>query len=135
MKKICLVSGLLIISALMVLYAVNITVNQTVTQNFNTIGTSGTASLPDDWKADKNGTNVRYVGSYSSAGIKTEQVGGNGMTTSAPSGIYNFGAGAAGSATDRAVGGLSAKDKAKSVNIYVKLTNNGSSDISSFTIS
>ncbi|NLA44756.1 MAG: hypothetical protein GX869_03810, partial [Candidatus Cloacimonetes bacterium] len=135
MKKICLVSGLLIISALMALYAVDIAVNQTITQNFNTIGTSAFATLPTDWKADRP-TNFRTVGTYSTAGTKTEQIAGNKMPTNATYGIYNFGAGAAGSATDRAVGGLSSSNvNGKGVNIYVKLTNNGSSDISSFTIS
>ena len=136
MKKICLVSGLLIISALMALYAVNISVNQTVTQNFNGIGTSATATMPTDWKADRP-TNFRTVGTYSTAGTKTEQRAGNSMTTNATYGIYNFGAGDATSATDRAVGGLSSSNVngKYGVNIYVKLTNNGSSDISSFTIS
>ena len=60
MKKICLVSGLLIISALIALYAVNIAAGGTITENFS-IGTSATATLPTDWKADKN-TTVRYVG-------------------------------------------------------------------------
>ena len=135
MKKICLVSGLLIISALMALYAVNISVGQTVTQNFDGIGTSATATMPTDWKADRP-TNFRTVGTYSTAGTKTEQRAGNSMTTNATYGIYNFGAGDATSATDRAVGGLSSSNvNGKGVNIYVKLTNNGSSDISSFTIS
>ena len=59
MKKICLVSGLLIISALMALYAVDIAVNQTITQNFDILGTSATATMPTDWKVDKNKTDSR----------------------------------------------------------------------------
>ena len=133
MKKICLVSGLLIISALIALYAVNIAAGGTITENFS-IGTSATATLPTDWKADKN-TTVRYVGSYSAAVTKTEQRAGNNMSSQAANGIYNFGAGDAATAEDRAVGGISSNKASKSVNIYVKLTNNGSSDISSFTIS
>ncbi len=134
MKKICLVSGLLIISTLIALYGVNIAAGGTVIQNFDGLGTSATASMPTDWKVDKNKT-VRSVGSYSAAATATEQRAGNNMATNAPNGIYNFGAGEAASATDRAVGGISSKDASKSVNIYVKLTNNGSSAISDFTIS
>ncbi len=133
MKKICLVSGLLIVSALMALYAVNIAAGGTITQDFS-IGTSANADLPTDWKAD-NDKGVRTVGSYDSAGTKTTQAGGNSMAKGAQNGIYNFGAGDAATATDRAVGGLSSSSASKSVNIYVKLTNNGSSNISNFTIS
>jgi hypothetical protein len=117
----------------MALYAVNIAAGGTITQDFS-IGTSANAYLPTDWKAD-NDKGVRTVGSYDSAGTKTTQAGGNSMATGAQNGIYNFGAGDAATATDRAVGGISSKDASKSVNIYVKLTNNGSSAISDFTIS
>jgi len=112
---------------------VNIAAGGTITENFS-IGTSATATLPTDWKADKN-TTVRLVGPYSAAGTQTEQIAGNKMPTNAPNGIYNFGAGDQASATDRAVGGISSKNASKSVNIYVKLTNNGSSTIPNFTIS
>jgi len=57
------------------------------------------------------------------------------MPTNASHGIYNYGAGPASSATDRAIGGLSSNSGSKSVNIYVQLKNNGSTDINSFTIS
>ena len=134
MKKISLIGCLIIISTLIALYGVDIAAGGTVTQNFDGLGTSATASMPTDWKVDKNNT-VRSVGSYSAAATATEQRAGNNMATNAPNGIYNFGAGEAASATDRAVGGISSKDASKSVNIYVKLTNNGSSAISDFTIS
>jgi len=134
MKKISLIGCLIIISTLIALYGVDIAAGGTVTQNFDGLGTSATASMPTDWKVDKN-TTVRSVGSYSAAATATEQRAGNNMATNAPKGIYNFGAGEAASATDRAVGGISSKNASKSVNIYVKLTNNGSSAISDFTIS
>jgi len=133
MKKISLIGCLLIISTLIALYGVNIAAGGTITENFS-IGTSATATLPTDWRADKK-TTVRYVGSYSEAGTKTEKIAGNSMANNAANGIYNFGAGDQASATDRAVGGISSKDASKSVNIYVKLTNNGSSTIPNFTIS
>lgn len=134
MKKISLIGCLLIISTLIALYGVNIAAGGTVTQNFDVLGTSPTATMPTDWKVDKNKT-VRSVGSYSAAASATERIAGNNMSSSAGNGIYNFGAGPEATATDRAVGGISSKDASKSVNIYVKLTNNGSSAISDFTIS
>lgn len=135
MKKISLIGCLLIISTLIALYGVNIAAGGTVTQNFDVLGTSPTATMPTDWKVDKNKKNVRSVGSYSAAASATEQRAGNNMATNAPNGIYNFGAGPEATATDRAVGGISSGSASKSVNIYVKLTNNGSSAISDFTIS
>lgn len=118
---------------LQISWAVNIAPGDTITEAFS-IGTSATATLPTDWKADKN-TNVRSVGTYSAAGTATEQRAGNNMSTSAANGIYNYGAGPADTATDRAVGGLSSSSGSQSVNVYTKLTNTGGSTINSFTIS
>lgn len=112
---------------------VNIAAGETKTEDF-TIGSDATATLPDGWKVDKN-TTVRKVGTYSDAVTATERSGGNDMATNAGNGIYNFGAGEAASATDRAVGGLSSGSASKSVNIYVQLTNTGASTINDLTIS
>ncbi len=112
---------------------VNIQVGNTYTQDFDGIGTSATATLPSGWKASKN-TNVRSVDSYSSAVTKTEQSAGNNMSSSAANGIYNFGAGPAASATDRAVGGISSGTASKSVNVYVDLYNNGATTIDALNI-
>ena len=111
----------------------NIAAGGTVTQNFDGLGTSATASMPTDWKVDKN-ANVRSVGTYSAAASATERIAGNNMAYNASNGIYNFGAGPEDTATDRAVGGISSGNASKSVNIYVQLTNNGSSTINNFTI-
>jgi len=113
---------------------VNISAGSTVTQNFDGLGTSATATLPTGWKVDKNNS-VRSVGTYSGAGTATELIAGNNMNSSAQNGIYNFGAGVATSATDRAIGGISSSSASKSVNVYVKLTNNGTTSINNFTIS
>lgn len=112
---------------------VNITAGSTYTQDFN-IGTSATATLPTPWKMDKSST-ARYVGSYSSAVAATERIGGNSLSSTASNGLYNYGAGVADVATDRAIGGLSSNSASKSVNAYVFLNNNGSEAITSFTIS
>ncbi len=113
---------------------VNISGGNTITQDF-TIGTSATATLPTGWKMDKNDNAVRTVGTYSGAQTTTIDRAGNNMSSSATGTIYNFAAGDPTSATDRAVGGLSSSTKSKSVNVYVQLTNNGASAISSFKIS
>jgi hypothetical protein len=112
----------------------NIEANGTYTQNFDGIGTEATATLPTGWKADKQ-TAVETVGTYANGVSATERQGGNNMSTTASNGIYNFGAGDLATATDRAVGGLSSSSASKSVNFYLKLTNNGTTPITSFTIS
>ena len=132
MRKL-LLTTLITTMLIFAVYAVNIAPGGTVTENF-TIGTSATATLPTDWKADKD-SSVRTVGSYSSAVTATEQMAGNSMIINASNGIYNYAAGDPTTATDRAVGGISSKSASKSVNLYVKLTNNGLSTIPNFTIS
>ncbi len=111
---------------------INIAVGTTVEENFDGIGTTATASLPTGWKVDKN-TTVRSVGTFSGATTNTERIGGN--TSFSTNGIYNFGAGAEASATDRAIGGLSSANDSKSVNTYVQLYNNGISEIAFLSIS
>ncbi|MFZ4400804.1 MAG: lamin tail domain-containing protein [Bacteroidales bacterium] len=110
-----------------------ISVGNPVSQDFNSIGTSATATLPTGWKVDKQ-TVVRTLGTYTAAVSATGVLGGNDMSTSAGNGIYNFGAGIAASATDRAVGGISSGTASKTVNIYAYLTNSGAI-ITDFTIS
>ena len=113
---------------------VNIQSGQNVTQNFDVLGTSAAATIPTGWKADKN-TTVRSVGTYSAAGTVTELIAGNNMSSTAQNGIYNYGAGPAATATDRAIGFISSGTATKSGNVYVQLTNNGSTNINSFSIS
>jgi len=114
---------------------VTISSGQTVTQNFDAIGTTATATLPTGWKVGKDSLNVRTVGPYSAAKSTTEKIAGNTMSQTAGNGIYNFGAGVPASATDRAIGFISSSTKTKSGNLYVMLQNNGTNNITSLTIS
>ena len=113
---------------------VSIMPGNTVSENFDAIGTTATATMPGGWKVDKNST-VRQLGTYSAATSATERQGGNALPDNASNGIYNFGAGAADSATDRAIGFISSGKETKSGNLYVQLKNDGSQPITSFTIS
>ncbi|MCZ2337820.1 MAG: hypothetical protein LC127_06375, partial [Chitinophagales bacterium] len=113
---------------------VNVSVGNTMTEDFNGIGTNANATLPSGWKMSKS-TSARTVNSYSSAVTATEQRAGDNMSSSAPNGLYNFAAGDPTSAPDRALGGLSSSSASRSVNIYVDLYNNGSDDIDEFVIS
>lgn len=113
---------------------INISVGNTVTENFDGIGVSAMATLPTGWKMSKNNT-VRSVDAYNSAATATERLAGDNMANNAQNGMYNFGAGDPSSATDRALGGISSGSASKSVNIYVDLYNNGVGAINDFSIS
>jgi len=112
----------------------HIQVGQTLTQNFNLIGTSNTATVPYDWKVAKS-ANVFDQGTWAAAVSATEQLGGNALSSTAANGIYNFGAGVPATATDRAIGFLSSGGATKTGNLYTKITNTGSSAITGFTVS
>ncbi|HZT59119.1 MAG TPA: hypothetical protein VFA21_10875 [Pyrinomonadaceae bacterium] len=115
--------------------AVNLnTVNTPVTQNFDAIGTSATAALPTDFRADKQ-TTVQTVGSYASAVTATEQRAGNSMSSTATNGIYNFAAGDPTTATERAVGFVSSGTATKSANLYAKYTNTTGAPLSALRVS
>lgn len=95
----------------------------TYSQNFNGIGAAANAGLPAGWKADAI-TTPRTVGSYATAQTTTTYSDGNNMSSSNNNGgVYNFGAGPAATATDRAVGGLNTSSNPTSINVYVQLTN------------
>lgn len=105
-----------------------------VNENFDGIGTSATASLPANWRVDKQ-TSARVLGPWASAGAATERTGGNSMSTSAGNGIYNYGAGDAASATDRAIGWLSSSTATKSGNLYAYIQNTTANPLTSVNIS
>ena len=99
-----------------------------------TIGTSLTAALPTNWKADKN-TTVRTVGTYSSAVTATERQAGNRMSGNDEHGIYNNGAGVEDTATDRAVGWISSSGGTQSGNLYGYFQNNTGAQLTEITVS
>lgn len=105
------------------------------TQTFDGIGTSATATLPTGFRVDKITTGVRTVGTFTGAGTATERVGGDALGTSAANGIYNFGAGPAATATDRAVGFLSSGSATQSGNLYEQIQNNGTTTITQLNLS
>ena len=131
MKKILL---FLLIPFIISYSQVNISVGSTVSENFNSLGTVAVATMPTDWKVDKN-TSIRTVGTYSGAVSNTELRAGTSMGSSAQNGIYNFGLGDGTTATDRAVGGISSGSGSKSVNVYAYLKNSGTSTIKRVDIS
>lgn len=118
-----------------VMAAISLSTMTPYTQDFDSIGTTATATLPTDWRADKQ-TGARSLGSYAAAGTATERAGGANLSTTAANGIYNFGSGttAAGGA-DRTVGFLSSGSGTQSGNLYAQFINSTGAAISSLSIS
>ncbi len=112
---------------------INIAPGQNIIQNFS-IPPLDTALLPAGWRVDRINT-VRVLGSWQNAVRNTERIGGNSMPSNAGHGIYNFGAGAAASAPDRAIGFLSSTSGTRSGNLYVQLNNTGTRPITSLSLS
>lgn len=132
MKKVIL---FLLIPFIISYAQISISVGGNVSENFNSIGTSATATMPVNWKVDKNASAVRTVGTYGAAVTATNYYAGNTMSSQAGNGIYNFGLGEAASATDRAIGGLSSGSATKSMDVFAYFQNGGTSVIRRLDVS
>src|SRR5262249_52482005 len=89
-----------------VLAAIPLSTTTPSTQNLDGLGSTATATLPADFKVDKQ-TSARTVGTFAAATTATERVGGANLSTTAANGIYNFGSGTTSTGgADRAVGFL-----------------------------
>jgi hypothetical protein len=102
----------------------------TYQENFDAMGSSATANVPNNFKVSTN-NNPRTVTSFASTNPTTQNAGNNLSSTAAP-GIYNFGDAA--NATDRSLGALGGT-AVQSANFYLYLKNGGATGISSFNIS
>jgi len=113
-----------------------------VTQNFDSLGTAAGATLPANWRVDRLQSAapqpVRTVGTWAGAGNLTTARGGDSQANNAGGGIYNYGAGPATTATDRALGFLSTTNNAtgtQSGNLYAYIQNSTGSPFSSISLS
>jgi autotransporter-associated beta strand protein len=99
------------------------------TQNFNTIGTTATASLPTGWKMTAAGdTSVSWADGTNVTA--TTQAASSGSPTSG--GRYNWGDGS--DASDRAIGFMTSGSYASPNSVILGLTNNTGSSISAFNL-
>jgi hypothetical protein len=119
--------------------AISLSTTTPATQNFDSIGTSATATLPADFKVDAtataNAADVRKLGTFAAAVSQTARVGGANLSTSAANGIYNFGAGTTTTGSDRAIGFLASGSATASGNLYAHLTNGTGGSLSGLQIS
>jgi hypothetical protein len=104
-----------------------------MTEEFNSLGSQADITLPVGWKADKQSV-ARKTGTFEQALLTTDFSGGNNLPPTAAPGLYNFGAGEAQAATDRAIGFLAGANQTKSANLYVKLENVSGNSFSKFLL-
>jgi len=107
----------------------------TLTQGFDTIGTSSTAPLPTGWRL---GTST----AFSSGATATTQSGGTSGTgilaLNSPAGFYNFAFGVTGSSPERAVGFLSSGSFPSTpapLQFFVQFQNNSGNTLTSANVS
>lgn len=100
--------------------------------DFDGIGTSAQAELPDGARVATY-PEARASGSFSAAETATLHRGGNGMTVLAPGGVYNFGSGDPVMARDRAIGFVLDNDGIKSGALYLHLVNRTGKPLSRLT--
>lgn len=133
MTKVYFILILLLLFKAIALAQTNISSGVTVSENFNGMGSSGTAQLSTGWRAETHPTE-RVIGPYPTAITYINNIGSAILPANA-GGIYNFGAGTnMTGGTDRCLGGLTTST-ARTINIYLALHNNGTTPIPGFLIS
>ncbi|MCW3074518.1 MAG: hypothetical protein JWP69_1587 [Flaviaesturariibacter sp.] len=103
-----------------------------VTENFNSIGTSATASLPNGFRmgSSSNSTDFGSLQLTTTNAAGTSGAGAIAIT----SGAYNFANGVTASSTDRAIGFLNAASFTSPRSIIVKVRNNTGSTITDLAV-
>jgi len=99
------------------------TVGVPVTQNFDGMGTSATATLPTGFVLS-NATPPDWVGGTTTTGRAAGTTGAGIITSSSAGDSYNFANGVTGSATDRSLGFLNSGSFSSPRSIILKIKNN-----------
>lgn len=130
MKRLFQVILIILISSELLQAQVSLTTNST-TQDFNGIGTSGTATLP-------TGFRVNSTANFSTGTSATTQAAGTTgtgiLTGTSGGGTYNFANGVTGSSTERAIGFLTSGSFSSPRSILFAFTNNTGGVIDNLTI-
>ncbi len=112
---------------------ISITSGSAVTQNFDGISSSATATMPTGFKVGGSAaTTFSAAGTATTAAAGTTGTGT--LTGSSGGGIYNFASGVTASTTDRAVGWLNSGSFASPGYLYMWVQNNTGSNITAFTV-
>lgn len=100
-------------------------------QNFDGIGSSGTAALPTGWRVSGGTT---YSAGTTATTLAAGTTGTGALTGSSAGGVYNFANGITASSTDRAIGFLTSGGFTSPRSLMVQLTNNTGATITALTI-
>ncbi len=119
----------ILLHAIKVKAQTNIPLNTVVTQNFNAIGASSTASLPANWKMSSAGTGLTSGWATGTNIIATTQTASTGVPTTG--GAYNW---ATTAGTDRAVGFMASGGYASPNSIMAYFRNTTGATITTLTI-
>lgn len=103
-----------------------------ITEDFNYLGTSATASLPSDWTVQKS-VSERTIPNFLSTATNVEKSAGNSISSSAANGIYRFNAN--NDTSESAIGGLSSSSSTKSMVLYGRFKNNSTAPITALSLS
>lgn len=108
--------------------------NLTYSQNFDSMGDAADATLPEGWRADRQTSAPRTVGTFGSAAGNTTYSGGVSLPSNAKNGIWNFGDN---SGADRAVGGITTgvANGSRSINVYAHFINGGKKNLENIIMS
>jgi hypothetical protein len=118
-NKVSLVTGLILMSILSYGQMSLTTTGVAVTQNFNSIGNTATASLPSGFRL---GQNVAYSSGVSNTTAAAGTSGAGIIATTG--GYYNFGDGVNSSSTDRSVGVLTSSGFISPRDLMLQIQNN-----------
>ncbi len=107
--------------------------NLSASENFDAIGTEATATLPEEWRIDKQIVAPRTVGTYADAFTQTTYAGGTNLPSGAKNGVWNFGADGS---NDRALGGITTgiDNGTRAINLYTHLLNDGKKRLENVTV-
>jgi endonuclease G len=106
-----------------------------VTENFDSLGNSATATLPTGWRVDSATQTTVYASAATTTTRSAGTTGAGALTGTSSGGTYNFANGDNATSTDRAVGFLTSGSYASPRNLFVQLTNATSSTLTSVTVS
>jgi len=108
----------------------SVTTSNGVTQNFDSMGSSSTATMPTGWKTGTDWSTA--------SNVVTQAAGTSGtgvVSSSSSGGVYNFANGVTASSTDRAIGFLTSSGFSSPRSIIYAFQNNTGATITSLTVS
>ncbi len=112
---------------------VSITSGSPVTQNFDGIGSSATATLPSGFKVSR--TSATYSGAGTATELSAGTTGTGTLTSTSSGGAYNFANGVNASSTDRGIGFLTTGSAAGPGYLFMQLQNNTGTTITNLSVS